>query len=173
MLWTQAGGILWVGDFGRDLLKVKSGSVSHWVVSDSVTPWTIQSIEFSRQEYWSGSHSLLQGIFPTQGLDPGLLHCRQILYHLSHQGLKAFPLPISQGLQFLIQGLQSFRSQAKIRVSKPLSQGEKTVMPTEVTWLKKLRKPQMNPAFPLSIKKILKHLSYLCSLYVRWSERNT
>ena len=31
------------------------------------------------------SHSLLQGIFPTQGLNPGLLHCRQILYHLSHQ----------------------------------------------------------------------------------------
>ena len=33
-----------------------------------------------------GSHTLLQGIFPTQGLNPGLLHCRQILYHLSHQG---------------------------------------------------------------------------------------
>ena len=29
---------------------------------------------------------LLQGIFPTQGLNPDLLHCRQILYHLSHQG---------------------------------------------------------------------------------------
>ena len=33
-----------------------------------------------------GSHSLLQGIFPTRGLNPGLLYCRQILYHLSHQG---------------------------------------------------------------------------------------
>ena len=33
-----------------------------------------------------GSHSLLQGIFPTQGLNSGLLHCRQILYQLSHQG---------------------------------------------------------------------------------------
>ena len=32
-----------------------------------------------------GSHSLLQGIFPTQGLNPGLLRCRQTLYHLSHQ----------------------------------------------------------------------------------------
>ena len=31
-------------------------------------------------------HSLLQGIFPTQGLNLGLLHCRQILYSLSHQG---------------------------------------------------------------------------------------
>ena len=32
-----------------------------------------------------GSHSLLQGIFPTQGSNPDLLHCRQILYHLSHR----------------------------------------------------------------------------------------
>ena len=40
---------------------------------------------FSRQEYWN-CHSLLQGIFPTQGLKPGLPHCRQILYPQSHQG---------------------------------------------------------------------------------------
>ena len=33
-----------------------------------------------------GSHSLLQGIFPTQWLNPGLLHCRQVFYCLSHQG---------------------------------------------------------------------------------------
>ena len=33
-----------------------------------------------------GCHALLQGIFPTQGLNPGLPHCRQILYHLSYQG---------------------------------------------------------------------------------------
>ena len=32
-----------------------------------------------------GSHSLLQGIFPTQGLNQGLQHCRQIIFHLSHQ----------------------------------------------------------------------------------------
>ena len=35
-----------------------------------------------------GSLSLLQGIFPTQGLNPGLLHCRQILYQLSHKESK-------------------------------------------------------------------------------------
>ena len=33
-----------------------------------------------------GSLSLLQGIFPTQGLNPGLPHCRRILYQLSHSG---------------------------------------------------------------------------------------
>ena len=31
-----------------------------------------------------GCHSLLQGIFPTQGSNLGFLHCRHILYHLSH-----------------------------------------------------------------------------------------
>ena len=44
------------------------------------------SMGFSRQEYGVGCHFLLQGIFPTQGSNPGLSHCRQTLYHLSHQG---------------------------------------------------------------------------------------
>ena len=55
-----------------------------------VTPWTVAyhappSMGFSRQEYWSGCHFLLQEFFPTQGWNPGLLHCRQTLYHLSYQ----------------------------------------------------------------------------------------
>ena len=33
-----------------------------------------------------GCHALLQGIFPTQGSNPGLPYYRQILYRLSHQG---------------------------------------------------------------------------------------
>ena len=41
---------------------------------------------FSRQEYWSGCHSLFQGIFPIQRLNPGLPYYRQSLYHLSLQG---------------------------------------------------------------------------------------
>ena len=40
----------------------------------------LSSWGFSRQEYWSGCHALLQRIFPTQGSNLGLLHCRQILY---------------------------------------------------------------------------------------------
>ena len=48
-----------------------------------------------------GSLSLLQGIFPTQGSIPGLPHCRQILYHLSHQGgpriLEWVAYPFSSG----------------------------------------------------------------------------
>ena len=58
-----------------------------------VTPWTIS---FSLCSWNSpgnntrvGYHFLPQGIFPTQGLNSALLHCRQILYHLSHQGSPA------------------------------------------------------------------------------------
>ena len=40
-------------------------------------------------------HTLLQGIFPTQGLNPDLLHCRWILYHLSSQESPAEQLEVS------------------------------------------------------------------------------
>ena len=43
-----------------------------------------------------GCHAFLQGIFPTQGSNHGLLHCRQILYHLSHQGSPIYSLNPSQ-----------------------------------------------------------------------------
>ena len=45
------------------------------------SPWNSQG-----QNTGVGSLSLLQGIFPTQGSNPGFLHCRQILYQLSYQG---------------------------------------------------------------------------------------
>ena len=41
---------------------------------------------FSRPEYWSGQPVPLQGISPTQGSNPGFLHCRWILHQLSHKG---------------------------------------------------------------------------------------
>jgi len=40
-----------------------------------------------------GSLSLLQEIFPTQGSNPGLPHCRQILYQLSYKGNPTYTLP--------------------------------------------------------------------------------
>ena len=60
---------------------------SHSVVSDSLQPHRLYSPWNSPgQDSGVGSLSLLQGIFPTQGSNPGLLHCRRILYHLSHRG---------------------------------------------------------------------------------------
>ena len=55
------------------------------------TPWTVvyQLLcpwDFPGKNTGLGCHFLLQGIFPAQGSNLGLPHCRQILYHLSHQG---------------------------------------------------------------------------------------
>ena len=44
------------------------------------------SMEFSKQEHGMACHSLLEGIFPTQGLNLDLLHCRQVIYHMKHHG---------------------------------------------------------------------------------------
>ena len=55
-----------------------------YIVYDHVqlySPW-----DSSGQNAGVGCLSLLQGIFPTQGSNPGLLHCRWILYQLSHEG---------------------------------------------------------------------------------------
>ena len=63
-----------------------SESESHSVVSDSLWSDGLYSPWYSPgQNIGVGSLSLLQGIFPTQGSNPGLLHCRRILYQLSHK----------------------------------------------------------------------------------------
>ena len=81
----------------------KRESVSHSDVPHSLQPlWSVArqaplSMGFSRPEYRSGQPFPSQEIFPTQGSDPGLTHCRRIPYQLSHKGspkclstLKAF-----------------------------------------------------------------------------------
>ena len=80
----------------------ESESESHSVVSNSLgphgpySPWNSPG-----QNTAMGSHSILQGIVPTQGSNPGLPHCRWILYQLSHKGspriLKRVAYPFSSG----------------------------------------------------------------------------
>ena len=65
-------------------LYIKLESESGSVVSDSLqlySPWNSPG-----QNTGVGSLSLLQGIFPTQGSNSSLLHCRRIVYQLSHKG---------------------------------------------------------------------------------------
>ena len=67
-------------------VKMKE-SESCSVVSESLRPLGLYSPWNSPGKNTAvGSLSLFQGIFPTQGSNPGLLHCRQILYQLSHEG---------------------------------------------------------------------------------------
>ena len=64
-----------------------SESESRSVLSGSLRPHGLYSSpKFPGQNTGVSSLSLLQGVFPTQGLNPGLPHCRWILYHRSHQG---------------------------------------------------------------------------------------
>ena len=74
--------------------QCETGSETRSVVSDSWRPHGLLPcipMEFSPwnspgQNTGVGSRPLLQGFFPTQGSNPGLLHCRQVLYQLSYQG---------------------------------------------------------------------------------------
>ena len=81
-------------------------------MSDSLQPHRqyparLLSMEFSRQEYWIGLPFSSPEIFLIQGLNPGLPHCRQILYHLSYQGspriLAWVAYPFSRGLDLGIK----------------------------------------------------------------------
>ena len=80
----------------------ESESESHSVLSDSSWPHGLYSPWNSPgQNTEVGNFSLLQGIFPTQGLNPGLPHCRWILYQLSHKRspriLECLAYPFSRG----------------------------------------------------------------------------
>ena len=80
---------------------------SRSVVSNSLRPhglWPARLLcpwNFPGKNTGVNCHALLQGIFPTQESNQGLLYCRQILYHLSHQGspriLEWVAYPFSRG----------------------------------------------------------------------------
>ena len=71
--------------------------------------------DFPSKNTGVGSLSLLQGIFLTQGSNPGLPHCRRILYHLSHQGSLKSLLPVKISL------VQPTREKKKNSRSSPLN----------------------------------------------------
>ena len=85
--------ILNVGISGQLVKVPESESVSRSVISDSLRPHGLSPArllhpwDFPSKNTGVGCHFLLQGIFPTQALNPCLLLCRQVLYNLSHQGL--------------------------------------------------------------------------------------
>ena len=54
------------------------------------TPWILPG-DLPGKNTGVGCHALLQGIFPTQGSNPGVPHCRRILYCLNHQGSPRIP----------------------------------------------------------------------------------
>ena len=86
----------WIGKKGR-LLGQTIKKLSEFLKA----PAFLLGIPDPLQNIGVGSLSLLQGIFPTQGSNPGLPHCRQILYQLSHKRsprvLERVAYPFSSG----------------------------------------------------------------------------
>ena len=92
-----------------DMIGISSECVSKKLGKVKVTqscPTLCDPMDYSPwnspgQNIGVGSLSLLQGIFPTQGSNPGLPHCRQILYQLSHKRspriLEWIAYPFSRG----------------------------------------------------------------------------
>ena len=97
---THCSILTWEIPWTEELGGLQSmGSQVKWsrsVVSDSLLPHGLEPTEllspwdFPGKNTGVGCHFLLQGIFPTQGLNPGLPHCRQALYSLSHRGVYRF-----------------------------------------------------------------------------------
>ena len=89
-VWVSSGSWWWTGKPGM-LQSMGLQRIGHdWVTEPN---WTeLQSTRLLCPWKFPGKHAIvgfqffIQGIFLTQGLNPGLLHCRQILYFLSHQG---------------------------------------------------------------------------------------
>ena len=71
------------GGFFTSWAKGSPKLLSHvWLFA---TPWVIQSMEFSRPEYWSGYPFPSPGDLPNPGSNPSLLRCKWLLYQLSHK----------------------------------------------------------------------------------------
>ena len=90
------------------VLKTESERTSCSVVSNSLPPRGLQPTRLLCPRDSPGkntavdSHSLLQGISPTQGSNLGLLLCRQILYHLSHQGSPVNNAAVNAGVSIKV-----------------------------------------------------------------------
>ena len=87
---------LWASPFFSPIHSI-SVSVSHPVVPYSLQPDGLQPTrlfcpwDFTGKDTGVNCHFLLQGIFLTQEWNPGLLHCRQIIYLLSYKGSPSIP----------------------------------------------------------------------------------
>ena len=81
-----------------------------------------------------GCHFLLQGIFPTQKLNPGLLHCRQIFYQLSFKGSPR--IFINANKELILERFNKFLVGGRVEIK------------TEVWWLQKTCSKSLYGTFP-------------------------
>ena len=103
-------------------VKVKVKSLSRVLLFEParlLSPW-----DFPGKSTRVGCHFLLQGIFPTQGSNLGLLHCRQTLYRLTHQG--------SLWRQMLLPGCLKFFPETNSNVSRWINESTNEELSTTI-----------------------------------------
>ena len=116
---------VWTTVFSQELV-VCVCVLGHSVMSDSSQPperslWSsFVSGDSLGKNTGVGCHALLQGIFPTQGSNPGLPHCRQVLHCLNHQGSPgtAYKYRISAATLDLLTSTKSPSDSQYIKVSE-------------------------------------------------------
>ena len=129
-------------------------------MSDSVTPWTVArqaplSMGISPGKNTGvGCHALFQGIFLTQGSNPGLLHCRHILYRLSHQD--SIPI-LSQVAKLLFERI--FNISRVANFLRPEPRGEKHLQNGSHEMAVNHKRFKQSTALPPE------HRVHICSLY--------
>ena len=183
-LLANAGDTGSIPSLGRFHMKSESESCS--VISNSLQPHGLYSPWNSPgQNTGVGSFSLLQGIFPTQESNPGLLHCGQICYQLTHQGsqdsicLKATKVI----LKFCKPGFNSTWTENFQMFKLDLEKAEEPEikLPTSIGSLKKQESSRktstsalLTTSKPLTVwittdcEKFLKRWKYLTSLPASW-----
>ena len=149
--WTWKGGHgnPWICSQVRQKSELSEDPTCSWDVEVKLlscvqlfeTAWTIAyqgplPMGFSRQDTRMGCHFLLQGIFLTQGSNPGLPHCGQTLYDLSHQGmetilfglcpltLRSTPSPGSVRLSWIVVGHMVSISELMLECTTILAQNK-------------------------------------------------
>ena len=134
--------------------------LSRSVVSDSLRPYGLQPVKLLYP--WNSlgkntgvnSHFLLQGIFLTQRLNPGLPYCRQILYHLSHRKSHIFSdsFPLSDQIRSVTQSCPTLcDSMNHSTPGLPVHHQLPEITETHVHWVS----DAIQPSHPLSSPSLL------------------
>ena len=120
----------------RESSQPKNQTQVSCVAGRFFTDWVMRETSnnyFAGQNTGVGSHSLLQRIFPTQGSNPSLWHCRRIFYNLSHQGSPLYNVPELKINRFASLLAQLVKNLTAMQETGVQFQGQEDLLEKEMT----------------------------------------